>query len=670
MLQAPQTLSAKTETNPRGVRGGLLLGVLALGFCLVAPLVRASLATAPADGGARQALKPAGTFGAAPAKPDLRPNLLLITIDTLRPDALGWVAGKNETPALDALAVEGVRFPAAVSPVPLTLPAHASILSGLLPRRHGVRDNGQPLPTGVETLARRLGKSGYATAAFVSGFPLESIFGLDRGFSVYDDRLPEGKQGWTERRAFETTTAALAWIAKARSPWFVWIHYYDPHDPYEPPRSFWRPGARGAYDGEVAYVDAWVGRLREGLPAAASANLLTVFSSDHGEALGEHREKTHGYFLYDSTMTVPLVFHFPGRLKPAASREPARLIDLAPTVLDLLGQPPLANIDGVSLRPLLEGKPQSVPAAYLETRLPWVYFGWAPLSALRDGGWKLIAAPRPELYDLGKDPGEGTNRVDAERPVARRLVAAMREIEQRPAASAVGVEAPEALAKLRALGYLGAGASSGEPPTGLPDPKDRIDLRDRLAAGEEALREGRLAEALRAFDGVLAIEPNNRFAALRSGTALLEAGRLPEAAKRLARAVELDPERAEARFALGDALMRLGRVREAVPHWMELCKRQPRRPDAWSNLGLALGRTGTPADLDRAAGALAEAARLDPNNPRRRTDLANAHLDLARRALAQGQRTAANRALLTAVEIDPAARDRASADAKLAGLVR
>lgn len=665
----PRLLPTNPETQSRGNRGGLLLTVLALGFCLVAPLLRASLHSAPKI--SRPPRGPAGSAApAAPAKPDPRPNLLLITIDTLRPDALGWVAGKNDTPAIDALAAEGVRFPAAVSPVPLTLPAHASILSGLLPRRHGVRDNGQPLPAGVETIAQRLQKSGYATAAFVSGFPLESIFGLDRGFSVYDDRLPEGTEGWTERRAFDTTTAALAWIAKARSPWFVWVHYYDAHDPYEPPRSFWRPGARGAYDGEVAYVDAWVGRLREGIPATAAGKLLTILTADHGEALGEHREKTHGYFLYDSTMTVPLVFHLPGRLKPALRREPARLIDLAPTALDLLGPARLAQSDGTSLRPLLEGKPQSVPAAYLETRLPWVYFGWAPLSALRDGGWKLISAPRPELYDLGKDAAEGTNRIDAERPVARRLVASMREIEKRPGLSAATLEEPEATAKLRSLGYLGAGSRAGEPPPGLPDPKDRIDLRDRLTEGEEAFREGRLAAALAAFDAVLAAEPNNRFATLRSGTALLKAGRLEEAAKRLARAVELDPDRAEARFALGDALMRLGRHREAIPQWMELAKMQPRRADAWSNLGLALGRTGQSADLDRSLGALAEAARLDPGDPRRRSDLADAHLALARRALAQGNRTAANRALVSAVEIDPKARERAAADPKLSGLVR
>lgn len=660
----PQILTRPTDARARRPYGGLLLAVLAFGFCLVAPLLRASLSSAPARPRAAQSGRPA--VSAVPAKTE-QPNLLLVTVDTLRPDALGWVAGKNDTPAFDAYAAEGVRFPAAVSPVPLTLPAHAAILSGLLPRRSGVRDDGQPLPDGVLTLAQRLGAGGYSTAAFVSGAPLESTYGLDRGFALYDDRLTEGSAGAGERRAFDTTTAALAWIATARSPWFVWVHYYDAHDPYEPPQGFLRGGPRGAYDGEVAYVDAWLARLRAGLPAAASANLLTILSADHGESLGEHREKTHGLFLYDATIAVPLVFHFPGRLKPALSREPARLIDLAPTALDLLGMAPLPEIDGVSLKPLLEGKPQSVPAAYLETRRPWTRFGWSPLSALRDGSWKLIAAPHAELFDLSKEGREETNRIDAERPVARRLTAALREIETRPAAFRPADAASDAAR--RALGE-GRTAKGAAPPTGLPDPKDRIDLHDRLEAADEALREGRFAAAIAAFDAALAADPANRFAALRSGTALLEAGRLDEAAKRLARAVELDPEGAEAPFALATVLTRLGRFRAAVPHWAELASRQPRRADAWSGLGSALGRTGIPADLDRAAAALSEAARLDPANLRRRTDLADAHLALARRALDRGQNNTARRALLSAVEIDPKARDRAAADPKLAGLVR
>ena len=646
--------SADPRTDARAFRGAPLLAAFAFAVGLSAPLLRATLGTAP--------VRPP----APRAAPDRRPNFLLITIDTLRPDALGWVAGKNETPAIDRLASEGARFPGAVSPVPLTLPAHVSILTGLLPRRHGVRDNGQTLPAGIETLAGRLKGKGYTTAAFVSGYPLAATFGLDRGFALYDDRLPEGSEGWLERKAFDTTTAVVAWLAKARSPWFLWVHYYDPHDPYEPPRSFWRPGPRGAYDGEVAYVDAWIAKLREGIPPPAAQNLLTILSGDHGEALGEHRERTHGYFLYDATVRVPLVVHFPGRLKPAESRAPVRLIDLAPTALDLLGQGALPGTDGASFRALLEGKPWTAPPAYLETRLPWVYFGWAPLSALRTADAKLIAAPRPELYDLAKDPGEAANRIDDDRKTARSLIEATRAIEKRPAAGASAAADPEAAARLRALGYLGAGGAPGEPPAGLPDPKDRVELRDRLQDAEAALREGNLAEALRGFDAVLATEPSNRFATLRSGTALLKAGRAEEAAARLAKAVALDPGRAEARYALGDALMRLGRFREAVPHWFELVRLQPRRADGWSNLGLALLRNGEPA---RAAAALAEAVRWAPADPRRRVDLADAQLELARRALARGDAAGAKKSLAAALAADPQARARAAADPKLAPLL-
>ena len=211
------------------------------------------------------------------------PSILLITIDTLRPDALGWVAGRNTTPAIDRLAREGVRFRAAVSPVPLTGPAHASLLTGLLPRRHGVRDHGQVLGPAIPTLAERLRVRGYSTAAFVSGYPLQRFLGLDRGFDVYDDTLPHGSEGWLERKATETTAAAAAWLRTARRPFFAWVHYYDAHDPYEPPRPFWKPGPRGAYDGEVAYVDDAIGRLREGLgPLAEGGDLLVVLAADHG----------------------------------------------------------------------------------------------------------------------------------------------------------------------------------------------------------------------------------------------------------------------------------------------------------------------------------------------------------------------------------------------------
>jgi len=360
----------------------------------------------------RVLLAAAALLAPAPAISPLAPNVLLITLDTLRPDALGWVAGRNQTPALDALAREGFRFPGAVAPVPLTLPSHSSLLTGLLPRHHGVRDNGQVLPAAVPTLAERLRQRGYATAGFVSGYPLRSLFGLDRGFDRYEDSLPLGAEGWRERPAPETTALALEWLRTAREPWFLWVHYYDPHDPYTPPRAFWKPGRRGTYDGEVAAVDHAIGSLRAGL-GPAKGSLLTVMTADHGEALGEHGEATHGFFVYDSTLLVPLVFSFPGRVRPGESRSAARLVDVAPTILDLLGLPPLLDTDGVSLAPTLAGRSQDLPAAYLETRQPWIAYGWAPLKAIRFRNFKLIEAPRRDALRPGgrrrrdEEPGAG-----------------------------------------------------------------------------------------------------------------------------------------------------------------------------------------------------------------------------------------------------------------------
>jgi arylsulfatase A-like enzyme/Tfp pilus assembly protein PilF len=579
------------------------------------------------------------SVSAAPPAPSVpskaTPSILLVTIDTLRPDALGWVAGRNSTPAIDRMAREGLRFRTAVSPVPLTGPAHASLLTGLLPRRHGVRDNGQMLGPEIPTVAAQLRRRGYATAAFVSGYPLQRFLGLDRGFDVYDDTLPHGSEGWLERKAGETTDAALAWLRTARRPFFAWVHYYDPHDPYDPPRVFWKPGPRGAYDGEVAFVDDSVGRLREGLGALADGgDLLWILTADHGEGLGDHREKTHGYFVYDSTVAVPLVFRWPGRISPAERDLPVRLIDIAPTVVDLAGAPRLDGPDGISLVPLLEGQPQEVPAALIETRLPWIYFGWSPLKAVRDGRFKLIDAPRPELFDLQQDPGE-TSSLDARaRPEANRLRQEMDRIERRPPAAASRTADPEILERLRALGYVGAGGGEAEPPENLPDPKDRIGDRDRLTEAEQLLRGGNAEAALRIFDDVLAREPENRAATLRSGVALLKLGRVDPAIQRLERSVRLDPARAEARFALGDALMRKGRFHDAAAQWAEMARLQPGRFEAWANLGTALLNDARQAE---AAEALRRALALRPDDPVTR----------ARHAAASG-RTAEARAILAA----------------------
>ncbi|MCH9649427.1 MAG: sulfatase-like hydrolase/transferase [Deltaproteobacteria bacterium] len=557
--------------------------------------------------------------GAGPSKA----NVLLITIDTLRPDALGWASGRvgkaSPTPEIDVLASEGVRFPAAVSPVPITLPAHTTLMTGWLPRRHGVRDNGQLVAAEPRTLAERLQGAGYATAAFVSGFPLSSQFGLDRGFGHYDDTFLQGSGPLLERSAKETTAAALAWLETAKEPWMMWVHYFDPHDPYEPPEAFRRTGARGAYDGEVAYTDSQLGDLRRGVAGKATSPLLTVFAADHGESLGEHGETTHGFFLYDSTILVPLIFHAPERLSPKEGTE-ARLVDVAPTVLELLDLAPLEDTDGVSLLPSLEGRPQEVPGAYVETRRPWISYGWSPLTAFRKDSWKLIVAPRPELYDLTVDSGEGTNLIDEARPRARQLQASMRQVEAKPEASSQASGDPETVARLRALGYTGAGASSRQAiPQGLADPKDRLHLWNTLGEAEGKLAAGDAAAASALFDQVVKEDPNNPFALARSGSTLLERGDAKGAIARLEKAVSLDPDGPEIRLALAHAFIQEKRLPEAEQQWMELLRLQPRREEAWVNLGNTLGMQGKGKE---AVGAFQRAVEIDSENPQYRARLA------------------------------------------------
>ena len=572
-------------------------------------------------------------------------SVLLITVDTLRPDALGWVAGRNATPVIDRLAGEAFRFPAAVAPVPLTHPSHSAILTGLWPRRLGLRDNGQVLPAGPATLAETLRGRGYATAAFVSGYPLDSAFGLDRGFGVYDDALfrSAGPEGDLERPAAATAVAAAAWLRSAPRPWMTWVHFYDPHYPYEPPAEDRRPGARGAYDGEVASVDRAIGAL---LPAAETApeDLLTVFAGDHGESLGEHGEGTHGFFVYDATVLVPLFVRFPGRVARGSSALPARLVDVAPTILDLLGLPPLPGSDGISLRPMLAGGAASSEPAYVETYQPWLSYGWSPLRAVRHRGFKLIDAPRPELYDLDADPKEERNVITAEPARAADLRRLLDQAAAQPAAAAAPVADADALARLRALGYTGSAAAAAEPPArGLRDPRDGRELRDLLTEADGLLRRGDHRAAVTRFDAVLARDPGNRFAIQRSGVALLGQGDLRAALPRLERAVELDPRQPEARSALAEALGRAGRHAAAVAQWQEAVRLQPGRAEAWASLGSALGRSGKP---EEAVKALARAVELEPRNPRLLARLAFAEhgdgrLDAAARHLREAAEASA-----------------------------
>ncbi len=586
-----------------------------------------------------------------------RPDVLLITVDTLRPDALGWVAGRNSTPVIDGLASRGFRFANAVSPAPVTQPAHASLFTAQVPRRHGLFDNGRVLGSQPTTLAELLRRHGYRTAAFVSGHPLVAEFGLDRGFSHYDDNLSSGPAGRLERPAPETAAAVLDWLESQGSsgPFFIWFHVWDPHDPYTPPPAFVRDGPRGGYHGEVAYVDHAIGELLHGLAEQGFDDVLTVLTADHGEGLGDHGELTHGFFLYDSTVNVPLVVHWPGKVPEGESTAAARLIDVAPTILDLLGLPSFAaeEVDGISLVPLLTGRSSEVPPALIETRRPWLSYGWAPLTALRHGDWKLIAAPRPELFDLSEDPGETTNLVRQERAMAHQLKALLVAAEEVPTVDAGVLEDPQTLARLRSLGYVGAGEVRGEPPKkGLADPKDRLELWNALSGAVVAMESGDPATAVAAFDAVLEQEPRNPFALSRSGAALLAAGDPRAAVARLRQAAEIQPDDAETRYVFATALTRLGDYPAASEQWMELARLQPRRAEAWVNSAVTLGRSGKG---DEAIGALAHAVELAPE----RTDL---RLQLAMAHHVDGNPQAAGAALRDAVAAAPELRPRIESD--------
>ena len=346
-------------------------------------------------------------------------------------------------------------------------------------------------------------------------------------------------------------------------PWLLWVHYYDPHDPYMPPERFRRPGPRGSYDGEVAAVDEAIGRLREGLARVPSPNgLLTVLTADHGESLGEHGEDTHGFFVYESTLQVPLLFHFPGRVRPGASSLPARLADVAPTILELADVPALPEIDGVSLLPLLGGKAQTLPPAYAESYQPWLGYGWAPLFACARGTGSSWTRRALSSTTCEGDPAEGDNRAAAAPDEAKRLADLLDARRGASAPEAARAEDPGVAEGLRALGYVGGGAGPGGAiPTGLADPKDRLRLKSRLSEGERLLARRQYRESLAVFDEVLAEEPEEpaRPPAVRECAPV--PGRPRDAVSRLEPLVALDPYQPEARYLLADALTRSGRTR-------------------------------------------------------------------------------------------------------------
>jgi arylsulfatase A-like enzyme/Tfp pilus assembly protein PilF len=596
-----------------------------------------------------------------------KPNVVLVTLDTTRADHLGaYGYAPARTPNLDALARGGVLFTQAASVAPLTQPAHSSILTGMYPTHHGVRVNGNTaLSPELKTLAEALAEKGYETAAFIAAFVLDGRWGLNQGFKVYDDRFDLEKHkhldlGSVQRPANEVMDSALAWLETPRErPFFAWIHLYDPHTPYEPPEPFlseYAPrGLAGLYDGEIAFADQQLGRLVAWLQARGlDSKTIVIVMGDHGEGLGSHGEGTHGYFVYDYTQRVPFLVSTPiAELRGVRVDSQTSAVDLFPTVLALSGIDLTTEVHGRSLlAAMFDPRAESTAVAYGESMTPNLQFGWSSLHFLRSPRYKLIKAPRPELYDLSTDPGEQTN-VFAQRPeVARDLMDKLDRLMERTSRGAPAPESAnldkETLERLSALGYVGApvAARTSDTTRPLADPKDKLavfsavqqagdlivkdDYRAAAEALESALRHeprmpqallmlgtsyaelGRTKEARAQFDLVLKDDPRSVQALVGMANLLVEEGRIDDVIALCKRTLALDERNAQAHTLLGEMYAGQKRPREALPHFEKAVEIQPKLTRNRLNLASSLTEV---KEYGRAEGLLDGIVREHPRFP-------------------------------------------------------
>lgn len=587
---------------------------------------------------------PAAATPVAAGAPVRVENVLLVTIDTLRADALGFAGhSRVETPTVDRLAAGGRVYPFAHAHSVLTLPSHANILTGLLPYQHGIRSNsGFVLPPEPPTAATLLAAAGFATGAFVGAFPLDSRFGLDRGFDVYDDAYPRSASQAefviAERPGDEVVARALAWWREhAGRRRFAWVHLYDPHAPYEPPEPYASRYRDDPYLGEVAAVDSYLEPLLAPFLEGQEPPTLILFTGDHGEGLGDHQELTHGLFAYEATLRVPLVLWAPG-VAPGEVEAPARHVDLLPTLLDAVG---LAAPEGLPGRSLLGagGEAEEEPVTYFEALDANLTRGWAPLRGTIQGGFKLISLPLPELYDLHSDPEEKDNLFDRERRRARALADLLPQESVWPPERGA-VSAAEARA-LRSLGYASSSVPSKETYTAEDDPKRLVEVDLAIHRFFELFHRRRLEEATELAREIVQRQPRMPAARYHLAQALLERGKVGEALEVMQRAVKEDVAEPALVRQLGLTLSQVGRAAEAVP----LLEPLARGGDVESRnaLGLVLSDAGRQREAQEVLQAvLAE----EPDNA-----VAHEHLSLV--ALRSGAWAAAGRHAQAAVDLDP-----------------
>ena len=549
-------------------------------------------------------------------EPDPNQNVLLVTIDTLRADALSSSGGAAQTPNLDRLVSHGARFTFAHSHAVTTLPSHTSILTGRLPYEHGMRDNsGFRVRAGTATLATRLKALGFATAAFVGGFPLTKRFGLTPGFDVYDDQMSEmsgiGAVSMPERRADAVVTRAVDWIGKQHGRFFGWVHVFDPHSPYKPPDQYQRQYAAQPYYGEVAFVDAALGPLFERLTTLARPTLVIV-TADHGESLGEHGEATHGMFAYEATLHVPLLVArvSPGQTPPGGTTidAPVRHLDIAPTVLDAVGAPADRALAGSSLLEVIRTGTSAERPAYFESMTYNLVRGWAPLRGVLVGHEKYIDLPIPELYDLTTDPSESRNAAARQPQQLLVLSNTLRTYDSAPP-QRPGQESADAAAALRSLGYISGSAPAKAAYTEADDPKRLVEIDRDLHRATDLFEDGQRNEAITLLERAIARRPDTADAYISLAHAHWEAGEPRAAIATLEQALRSGAPDRDVRIRLGLYLAESG---ADAGRAIALLKGMPADDvEALNALGVAYGDAGR---FDEAIQAFARVLTLDPTN--------------------------------------------------------
>jgi arylsulfatase A-like enzyme/Flp pilus assembly protein TadD len=604
-----------------------------------------------------------------------QPNVVLFTLDTMRADHLQCYGYKAiETPNLDSLASQGVRFAHAYSAVPITLPSHTVILTGTYPMRNGMHDfSGNRLNSTLPTLASILHGRGYETGASLGSAVLDSRFGLNRGFDFYYDhfdfsRLDERNIDEMARPGNEVVDHALGWLeSHHQKPFLLWVHLYDAHAPYHPPEPFLSRYRGRPYDGEIAFVDEQVGRVINYLKLKdLYANTMIVVAADHGESLGEHGEKTHGFFIYDATLHVPLIFKLPGSAQPSTHvvENAVNLADILPTVLEGLGIAIPGDVQGKSLIPEMHGQqPKSPAEMYAETYLPRIHFNWSELRSIRFRQYYFIDAPRPELYDTSTDPHELKNIYSEQRAVANELRKRLAALISRytpksgqTAAVRTGLD-PELEERLKSLGYMAVGSASDEviSDRSLPDPKDRIQVYDLVSEalsdsqhehfvesvskleqaekteknsipieyllGLDYLRMHNYTASVEKLQNVVRLSPTYSLATYYLGLAYADGGDYRQAILTFQRALELDGSNYDAAFNLGAAYLKVDRIADAEESLRESVKINPSYSAGYEALGEVLLYE---KKTDEAIAAFRDALRTGPQNKKALENLVRA----------------------------------------------